>query len=312
MKIKKIINSQAEQFLQQNFSSPTHWPDWNILVEKFYNSKFFYLGAFDNKELIGVFPLHLTSHKRFLDRLQSGQFKMIPNGGWIFSKKQKLSQAFFPVKWNQSMEIFGLPAVPEFNTDIKDFDKTKKTLVIDLGDTIDEIWKNSVHSKRRNMIRKAEKEGITIEKVTAEDELDDFYRLYIEASARFTKNPLELSFFKELFFQTKNIAFSIFTANKDGKQIANVGVISDKNYSIYWLGNNAMNMPNFGQGDLLQWYTIKQMKEKGCKYYDLCYIEPEKLPHIYKFKKGFSNTETPIYFHSQKSLFFRISNKFLK
>ena len=309
MRIEKISNHQAEEFLKQNFSSPTHWPDWNVLVAKYYHTKFYYWGYFENITLVGVYPVHELKYKKVLKQTYSGQFHMIPNGGWIFSKKTSLNMGIFPAKWNNLQEVFTLPILPEFNLQTGEAGKFKKTLVVDLDDTIDDIWMNSIHSKRRNMIRKAQKAGVTIERVTNESDLEDFYCLYTEASARFTGNPMTLEFFKELFFTSINIKLDIYMAKLDGRQIANVGVISDKNYSLYWLGNNVGDVPNIGQGELLQWHTIQQMKEKGCKYYDLCYIEPEKLPHIYKFKKGFSKTEVSICCFSKKSLFFKIINK---
>ena len=35
----------------------------------------------------------------------------------------------------------------------------RKTVAIDLDQTMDEVWKNEIHSKNRNVIRKAEKAG---------------------------------------------------------------------------------------------------------------------------------------------------------
>ena len=89
-------------------------------------------------------------------------------------------------------------------------------------------------------------------------------------------------------------------------------IIYDKDYAIYWLGINCNNIPNNGQGEMLQWEAIKYAKSKGCKYYDLCFIEKEKLPHIYEFKKGFSKWEVEVPYIMQKPLAYRFINRIKK
>ena len=310
MKILKIKNAEVEDFLGNNFSSPTHWPDWNLLVEKYFHTEFYYLGAKDHGKVIGICPVHKTRYNKFLDRMQSGQFRLIPNGGWIFSEPQILSRKHFPTTWNSAFQSFSLPKVKEFNVEVgNNLGQEKKTLIIDLEKALDEIWQQDIHSKRRNMIRKSLQEGIRIEQVQTEGHLKDFYDLYLEASRRFSAHPISYEFFHEMFFSSPNIQLDIWSAYDDGRQLANVAVISDKNYSIYWLGNHASETRNLGQGELLQWHAIQKMKEKGCKYYDLCYVEPEKLPDIYKFKKGFSKTEMKVTLVIKKPVSFKIINK---
>jgi len=50
-------------------------------------------------------------------------------------------------------------------------------------------------------------------------------------------------------------------------------------------------------------------RTKGVQYYDLCVIEPERLPHIAQFKMGFTKELIPFYCISKKSLYFRVINK---
>lgn len=312
--IKKINISEAESFLKNNFSSPTHWPEWNLLVSKHYNSKWYYWGYFKSGILEGLCPIHELKHKKFLKLAHSGQFNLIPNGGWIFSKHTEVGAHIFSKLSNlltQSI-IFTLPIIDEFNVNYYGKNLvSKSTLVIDLRKANEQIWQNDIHSKRRNMIRKAEKEGVEIVEMKDRKGLTDFYNLYSEASGKFSKHQLSFSFFEEMFFNQRNIQIHLYAAYKENIQLANVGIVSDKDYSFYWLGNNKDGNINIGQGELLQWHVINKMKEKGCKYYDLCYIEPERLPQIYKFKKGFSNDEKTIWIINHKPLPFKILNKII-
>ncbi len=314
MAINKISNKRAEEFLQENFSSPTHWPDWNLLVAKYYDTNFFYLGYFEKKKLTGICPYHETIYKKILSKRYSGQFHLIPNGSWIFSKPIKISKGFFATDRHlfAHSQIFTLPNVPEFNANYHKIQSTKKkTLIIDLKQDEEEIWKSDINSKRRNMVRKAAKKGVYIKSIDNKTDLMKFYELYETASKSFSVRQLSYEFIKDMFFKSQNISLDIFVAYKKSEQIANVGIVSDKNYSYYWLGNNAKNTKNLGQGELLQWEAIKFMRNKGCKYYDLCYIEPERLPGIYNFKKGFSKDIFDIYLINHKPLAFKLLNRFI-
>jgi len=300
---------KIENFLQNNFSSPTHWPDWNLVISKYFKTDFFYYTAIEDGKIIGIIPTHFEKNG-ILKNFRSGQINFIPFGGWIFSKQVKILEDYFPINSLSSFQSFCLPSLSEFGSDFSDYKSIiKQTLIISLDKSIEDIWNESVHSKRRNMVRKAEKKGVLIK---TDYNIDRFYDIYIEASERsnLTLHPKELFF--ELFNESKNIFFEIISAEFDGELIANVVIVYDKDYSIYWLGNNANNVPNLGQGDLLQWEAIKRMKKVGCKYYDLCYIEKEKLPQIYKFKSGFSNTEIDVQVIYNRPIIYRVLKRMQK
>lgn len=311
MQIKRISNPEAVKFLQKNFSSPTHWPEWNELVVKYYGTEFYYLGYFERSDFVGICPFHQVKHKSFLKTRFSGQFRMIPNGGWIFSRPIELSGSFFRGRWNVASQVFSMPLLPELNVNYSGDKAIMRTLIVDLSQDEEEIWQTNLDPKKRNKVRKALKENIIIEKAKDIEGIKVFYALYEKSTREYHENLLPIDFFKDLLFKSNNIEFDIFLAKHNGQQIANVGIVSDNNYSFYWLGNILKGTRNLGQGDALQWHVIKEMKKKGCKYYDLCYIEPERLPGVYEFKKGFSNTEVPIVYFNRKSISYRMINRFL-
>ena len=305
--IKETDFNKIEDFLHSNFSSPTHWPDWNIVVSKFFNTEFFYFCAYENNELIGIFPIHKEKYG-FLNNYRSGQFNYIPFGGWLFSKDVDFFFNGLPIGNLSQLQTFYLPSLPEFKTGLNGNKIHQyKTLIIDLKNDLDSIWKEQIDSKRRNMIRKAEKNDVVIN--VKDLDFHSFYDTYRKSSIRSDLSILSEEFFKELFDNAKNINFEIISAKREKEYLANVVIAYDKNYSIYWLGNNAVDIPNLGQGESLQWEAIKRMKEYGCRYYDLCYIEKERLPHIYKFKHGFSKNEIDVPLITLKSLSFKIFNR---
>lgn len=297
-------------FLENNFSSPTHWPDWNLVVSKFYNTNFFYYTAYEKGNLIGICPIHEDGNE-FLKTLHSGQFHFISNGGWIFNRDTIVEKRFYPLKSTQMFQGFSLPIIENFKASYNlKHHKKFWTLLIDLNNDLEYIWKTEINSKRRNMIRKAEKNNIIIE--FNNDKTEDFYKIYKQSCLRLTLSILPLEYFSQLFNKNNNIHFDIISAKKEEEYLANIVIAYDKNYAIYWLSNNADNIPNFGQGELLQWEAIKRMKEKGCHYYDLSYIIEEDSPNVCKFKKGFSKNEVPIVWYSKKRFIFKVIKKIQK
>jgi hypothetical protein len=311
MRIKKIENKDFNiiiNYLCRNFSSPTHWPEWNLLIRKYYNTNFYYFGLVDKFDLIGILPIHevKSGNKKML---KSGQFHYIPNGGWLLKSERSMDLSDIPIPFNASIECFALPELKEFGVSYSKFNRLFSTLIIDLNKSEEEIWKNCVHSKRRNMIRKALKTGIIIQ--NDKNDLNNFYSLYSEANQQNGLDCLPYDYFNELV-EIHNLNFKPLVAYYEEKPIATLGLIHDKNYAIYWIGATSRNSINLGQGELLQWEAIKIAKALGCIYYDLCYIEKDRFPYIYEFKKDFSTNEVKVPFITNKNLILKIINKIKK
>lgn len=311
MKISVLRDfSRVTDFLNGNFSAPTHWPAWNILVSKYFKTNFYYYGAYEKDELIGICPIHEVKNG-IISCLYSGQFHFIPNGGWIFSKKRHISDKDIRLGVLTAFQSFTLPIIEEFNVTYNIKRKgIEKTLITDLHKSLDSIWKDDLDPKRRNMIRKAEKNGLVVQ--IRNDQIPDFYYFYREANLRNRLPSLPEDFFIELLNNIYASHFDILWAKKDDEPFAIALIAYDKNYAFYWLGITIGHKPNLGQGELLQWEAIKETKKHGCKYYDLCYIDEERLPHIYEFKKGFSRNKVDIMAFSEYSFACRVANKLKK
>lgn len=313
--IKRIYESSfdmVEKFLMENFSSPAHWKEWNLVVSKYFNTEFFYYSVVEGDKLIGICPVHKIK-KKLNYRLISGPKEYsIPYGGWIFENKTKVTPEFFKIKKNENLEVFSLPLLNEFNAEYADAKiiKEYETAVIDLKQSEKDIW-NSLNQKRRNMVRKAQKNNIEILNID-EIGIDSFYEFYVLTNKQYGLTNLSKDFFIELFKSAKNIRFDILIAKYNSKIIGFVVLVSDKTYSIYWLGARLEEAPNNGFFDLLQWEMIKKAKSLGCKYYDLCYLEKDRLPNIYKFKSDYSNEKYKVLDVNYKSFIYSVINKFQK
>ncbi len=311
MEIKKIREQNFDiviEFLNNNFSSPTHWPEWNLVVSKYFNTTFFYFGAYEKADLIGICPIH-EEKKGLFKYYNSGQFRYIPFGGWIFSKPSSVVFKDLHIEKLSYLQLYSLPLLNDFKFSTDNKGKTFKTLVINLEEEINNIWDHQLSPNKRNKIRKAKKNSVVVEVTKNFD--DCFYKSYENAASRAKLLILPKGFFQDLLSNSININFKILTASLHGASLARRIVAYDKNYSFTWLSwlDNVTDCSNFGQGELLQWEAIKWMKGEHCRYYDLCYIDKERLPKIHKFKSGFSKNEVDIQYVVIKPLTFKIINK---
>lgn len=293
-------------FLGNNFSSPTHWPEWNLAVSRHYNTRFRYLVAEQDGLVRGICPVHEV-RGGMKTTFHSGQFHYIPYGGWITDITAVPAKIDYRLPVNSRFECFSLPRSGIFGMEEPYSGRVFDTLVNDLSREEEEIWSSSIDSKRRNMIRKAERSGITVS--SGEAVFSDFNTLYRDSLNRNGMTGLPEEFLREMTGLTGDVRFVPFVAYSNGIPCGVLGLVYDKDYAIYWLGASSVNSPGQGQGELLQWEAIRFSRVMGCRYYDLCYIDREKLPHIYEFKKGFSKQEARILYFNRKSLLYRVLNK---
>lgn len=160
--------------------------------------------------------------------------------------------------------------------------------VLDLTQNEDVIFSN-IHSKHRNVIKKAQKEDVGVFEDTSEQGIYDFYKIGVETYARSNKEALEIAYLLKYFFalnKTGNI--KIFFAKKDNVIQAGAIFLVSKHMSIYWHGASINNCAT-GSSNLLQWEAIKYFKQNGTKIYDFggCSDLDEKAKSISRFKSRF-------------------------
>ena len=162
------------------------------------------------------------------------------------------------------------------------------------------------------MIRKALKSDIIVKIYHDSEGLDLFWPILDSLHKNLNLNYLSLDYYQRILntYKDNKQAFTIL-AFKDGKVISGVFIIGNKNYMHYYKGASLPGVKNEGQGELLQWEAIKYSKALGSKFYDLCNLDKEKLPTIYRFKTGISAN---IYYYpvfTKNKLGYKIIKRFL-
>ena len=186
---------------------------------------------------------------------------------------------FHPLLNNQEL------ASPNMNTFF-----SRNTVGLDLTD--DDIWMHQISSKNRNMIRKAEKEGVTI---VESDDYVTFRKLYdgtmtdLHAESFYFFPQSYYEEYKQTFKDNSLLCFAML----GGKVIAGSMFMFSDDYAHYHLSSRDREYSRYAANNLILWYAILKAKERGCKWFHLGGGTTENEDDsLLKFKKEFSKTET--------------------
>ena len=168
--------------------------------------------------------------------------------------------------------------------------------VIDLGKTVafdlssEEVIWNNIISKNRNMIRKAEKNGIEIRHGKGLDLLDKFTAIY---NATMDKDHAEeYYYFKQSFYESihndLNDNYEIFYAWLDDKIIAMSIMIFANGQLNYHLSGSDFEYRGLAPSNLLLYKAALWGYEQGCKTFHLGGGVGSGEDNLYKFKAAFN------------------------
>ncbi len=168
--------------------------------------------------------------------------------------------------------------------------------VIDLGKTIamdllspELIWEN-IHSKNRNMIRKAEKNGIVIEHGKGMDLFDRFIEIY---NTTMDKDHAEdYYYFKRPFYESIHYDlhdnYELFYAKLEDKIIAMSIMIFANGRLNYHLSGSDIEYRNLAPSNLLLYKAALWGCEQGMKTFHLGGGVGSGEDNLYKFKAAFN------------------------
>jgi len=182
--------------------------------------------------------------------------------------------------------------------------------VIDLGKTIaidltspDVIWENII-SKNRNMIRKAEKNGIEIRHGKDLALFEDFRRIYNATMEK--DNADEYYFFGEKFYESihndLHDNYEMFYAVLDGEIIAMSIMLFANNQMHYHLSGSMIEYRNLAPSNLLLYKASLWGCEQGYKTFHLGGGVGSGEDNLYKFKAAF-NRNSDYQFSIGKEIF---------
>lgn len=304
-----------------HFATPTDIAEWNarILANPDGGNVFQGDEFAEQKKLGGWTPRFVMAEEIALTVLEKpvfglGKLWYIPKGPGVRSavqlgdilpalRKFALENGVFVVKVEPELEktesallafkelelVPAHPIQPNFSTVLIDLSPDLKTILAGLN------------QKGRHAIRRADRDGVTIERVDATPEnCQLFYTLLsTTAAGSFAIRPYE---YYLRFWQRYSSARlgQLFFAYVDGQVVAGAFALVFGDKSTYKDGASVRERSVYGASHLLQWRVIEWAREQGSKLHDLCGAPPsdrihdETHPHygIGRFKTSFNKHVT--------------------
>ena len=306
------------------------------------------LGLYDKEELVAIALVEKINAKR-------GRFLFVPHGPLVKIKDQRLKIKTYlknlktylldsAVKENYSF-IRIAPVFedkPEYQRIFHDlgfktapiYIHSERCWILNLNKTEEELL-TDMRKTTRYSIRKAERDGVIIEKRTDDKAVNDFLSIYAETAKReqfvpFSKKYIENEF--EAFHKTGSAVFLFgyltlgvgsnpsndLTPRVD-EIVAGALVLFTKSTAFYHQG--ASIHTKIPVTYLLQWEAIKEAKKRGCQFYNFWGIlqegrTPKNWAGLSLFKTGFGGfqldyLQTQDYIISPKYYLTYLYEKFL-
>lgn len=284
-----------------------HEPEFNLIVSKHFQTNFYYLLLFTGDEIKGICPLHQKGKKFY----SAPRHFDVVYGGLLLKEKNDYGRVLKTLGFRAYQSLLEYWTFPDVNEELDPscFRSEAQTAIIDLGMDFDHIFQHIISSKRRNMIRKAQKNNVRID--TGGSEIfDRFFSMLQNTYARTGLNTRPELFYREIldyYFPNRKAVCMI--ASQEDRDLSGIIIVRNQVFSSYWLGVSSGEKLNLGASELLQAEAIQWSMANKSRYYDLCVIDKERLPNIARFKSGFSDRMVPFYFMNKKPLLYRILNK---
>ena len=305
----QVQKERLDFLVESQNGSIFHETKLNEIVERHFGGELKYF-VNDHSQIDVFSPVHIKRSKYGRNKYYFKPNIDIPYAGFVGNQDvnlEKLSVNFF-----ESISYEGFPNKKVTKSDDSIHDQGLSAM-LNLNSSEDDIFGNIISSKTRNMIRKAVKLDIRVEIFKNEEGLKLFWPMLNDLHKKLQLNFLSYDYYKDVFncYSKTNQAF-ILIAFKNEVAISGVFVLGNKNFMHYYKGASKVGLKNEGQGELLQWEAIKQSKKLGSNFYDLCNLEKNKLPFIYRFKTGICKELYSYQVINKSNTGYKIINRILK
>lgn len=320
--IRKSINeisesekNQIDNFIEQNDGLIFHETKFNKIASEIFKTSCFYFIGFIGNEIVGICPAHTVNDGVLRLLFSNMSNHEIPYGGWIYNEnKISIKSLLNNTKLNFNECLIYSSSIQLDKNDYEKIGITNikrlNTLILDLSPSIDDLFNLSITAKQRNKIRRAQKLGITIEKIPFTN-MDEFINLSSELKKKVGLAYGLSEFYKKVMeVYSKDDKAVCLAAKYESHYISSMILIANKNYTIAWVAGRKVDLPNnLYQNELLWWESIVWAKKIGSNYLDLCGLDELKLPQLARIKLSFSKEIVSFYYLIKKSFFFRVINK---
>jgi hypothetical protein len=229
-------------------------------------------------------------------------YSLIPLGGFVGDRSLIPEFLALLSQWAKNQKIHRVqivdPTIKE-KQELPDFNcvESFRHLLKLEGKSPDQILAGYDESVRRN-IRKASKSGLYVEAIRQREEVEDFYRLYLESMRRnraLAKYPLQL-FYGIYDFLVRERAEILFAKSR-GRAVAGMVLVHSQDTTHYFHGGSETRSLHLRPNDLLFHHAIQSAREKGKEFFDF-FGSDKRLVSLIRFKdKWGAHREELLNFH---------------
>ncbi|MBU0975839.1 MAG: peptidoglycan bridge formation glycyltransferase FemA/FemB family protein [Patescibacteria group bacterium] len=298
MVIKKITNKTTwEDFvLTQGYNS--HFQSWNWgEFERSQGNKFENLGIYEGSKLIGLLPTKCVRARR-------GKYLQLRHGPIFDFSDTKLLKYFVDFIYKKAKnEGFWFvrisPLIPiedeeKYSNELSGFkpcslhnNDSELTWILNITKGEDDILAN-MRKNTRYYIRKAERDGVKIEKTKDLDKMEEFWQIYQNTVQRQKWAAYSREYItKEFQSFLADDQIDLYLAKYNGKYIAASLILYYGKQAIYHHSGSLSAYSKIPASYLIQWEAIKESRNRGLKYYNFWGIAPiEKVGEEYEIEEG--------------------------
>lgn len=266
-----------------------------------YGNENFCLGIFEGDELVGgSLVIHMQAKR--------GDFLYLPYGPVFRQNNPEQLRAFFQklkkialrrkvvcIKvspfWLENKENYELLRQNGFRKSPLHI-LAETTWVLDISVPEEALLKN-MRKNHRYLIRRAEKDGVTISQSESLNDLQTFIDLHQETVARHKFVPFSAEYISQEFLAFSNDnQGQVFLSHYDNKVISAAVIMFYGDSAIYRHGASASEYRKIPASYAMLWAAILEAKKRNLKYFNFWGIAPDKNPRhpfsgITLFKTGF-------------------------
>lgn len=283
-----------------NSSKVYHLYEWGKLLSEVHGYKLIYL-----EESNGVFPLAYVKSFIFGNRLISLPFA--DYGGLCCHDIEVAERLIFACEeLAKELNIDFIEIRCPDNRFHKIFEKhgfvrrdEYITFILRLDKNIQELWKG-IGNKNRNMVRKAQRNGLEIIEGRSKEDLKEFYSIYLETMKRKGSPPQPFKFFEKMWdlFYPQNLIMPLVRYRD--KFIAGGLFFLYKNTIHHAYGCSLKEYLHLAPNDLLMWYIIEWGNEHGYSVLDFGRTREGEGTVLFKKRWGGERTYMPYFYKLYK------------
>ena len=223
-----------------------------VLVSVLYKQHKGVVGFLSSRSIIHGGPVILNSDNNILELILTE---------YLATMKNKAIYSQFRNSWIQVKEI-------DVFREKKIVFEDHLDIIVDLNQNEEKLWKD-VHTKRRNEIRRAVKEGTSFRKAENMEDFESSYNILVEVYKR-VKVPIP-SFYilKNIYIElSKQKLIQCFLAVNNGEIIGTMIAFTYKNVIFDWYAGAKKEFYKKYPNDLIPWEVFMWGKENGYSSFD--------------------------------------------